>query len=191
MMHQKIKVFFEFKVPLFSYFILSAVIICLYFFNFTPQPLTTFNSQIGGMVVFVGFLLRTLITSTSTHFDKTKITGIYAVCRQPLLLSQLIIFIGFNIIMLNIFFVVLSLLTFLANDYLLAKKYDKILSHYHKNTWKNYTKQTNFVIPTLSNINNVLTPQTLNVKKHNKNHNTLIFLLIYVVLIEIATISNL
>ena len=189
MMHQKIRVFFEFRVPLFSYLILSAVIVCLYFSNFTPQPLTTIKSQIGGIVVFMGFLLRLFITSTSIYFNGKKITGIYALCRQPLLLSQFIIFVGFNIIVLNMFFVVLSLLTFLTNDYVFAKKYDKILSYYNKHTWNNYAKQTNFIVPTLSNITNILTPLVFNVKKTNKNQNTPIFLSIYILLIEIATIS--
>ena len=188
-MHQKIRVFFEFRVPLFSYLILSAVIVCLYVFHFTPQPLTTINAQIGGMVVFVGFLLRILTTSTPCH--KTTPTSVYALCRHPLLLSQFIIFIGFNVIMLIIFFDALSLLTFLTNDYLFAKKYDKILSRYNKNIWKNYTKHTNFVIPTLSNIINIQTIPTLSIKKNNKNQNTSIFLSIYAILVEIAIISSL
>lgn len=189
MMHPRIRVFFEFRVPLLSYLILSAVIVCLFFSNFTPQPLTTINAQIGGMVVFIGFLLRIFITSTSIHFNEKKITGIYALCRQPLLLSQFIIFFGFNIIISNMFFVVLSLLTFLINDYLFAKKYDKILSYYNKHTWNTYAKQTNFIIPTLSNITNISTPLVFNVKKTNKNQNTPIFLSIYILLIEIATVS--
>ena len=191
MVNQKIRIFFEFKVPLLSYLILSITIVCLYFFNFTPQPLTAINAQIGGMVVFTGFLLRTLTTSTPMQVDKKKITGIYALCRQPLLLSQLIVFVGFNIIMLNMFFVVLSFLIWLINDYLSAKKYDKILSHNNKHTLNNYTKQINFIMPNLSNITNVLTPSGFNVKHINKNQNTPIFLLIYAVLIETAVLSGL
>ena len=191
-MNRKVEVFFEFRLPLISYCVISIIILFLYrFHNLILQPLNTIYSQVGGMLIFIGFLLRVFTTSTSVDFDKTKITGIYALCRQPLLLSQFIVFVGFNIIVLNIFFTTTSLLTFLINDYLCAKKYDKILSHYHKNTWKTYTKHIHLFIPTLSNIQQILTPQTISVKKTNKNQNMPIFFLIYTVLIEIATLSGL
>ena len=191
-MKKKLRLFFEFKVPVVSYFILAVVIFCLHHFNIiTQKPLTTFNAQIGGIILFSGLLLRTITTSTIRNLNNNNITGIYALCRQPLLLSQFIIFTGLNVIILNVYFMVLSLLVFFANDCLLARRYDKILSHYHKKQWITYTKHTNFVIPTLSKITHVLIKQNINPHKTNDNKNIWIFLSIYCILTEIATISNL
>ena len=190
-MNKRIRLFFEFKVALLSYLIVAIIILGLYFFNITPKPLTTFNSQIGGIIIAVGFLLRTITITTLTVFDKHINTGIYALCRQPLLLSQFIVFTGLNIVVWNIFFLILSIVTFLTNDCLFAIKYDKILSHYYKNIWKTYTKTTNFIIPTLSRIKDVFIPPRLNTKKNNSNQNTLVFLSIYIILIEVATLSGL
>lgn len=190
-MNDRLRYFFEFKVPLVSYFVLAIIIVGLYLYGFIPQPLTLTNAQIGGIIVFTGFILRTFATSTTAYLGKIKITGPYALCRHPLLLSQVITVFGLNIIMLNTFFMLLSTLVFFVNDYRFTKKYDKILAHTYKDIWKIYAKKTFFILPITKSVKNIFCIKQLSLKETEKHTNIPIFIFIYLILVEIATISGL
>ena len=186
----KMRTFFEFRIPLITYFILSIAILVLFLFDFQYQPLYTHRSQIGILVLFLGFLIRILASLTIKYLGKIKITGIYALCRQPLLLAQFLSIIGLNIIISNGYFAILSIVVFFLNDYLSMKKYDRILAHSYKEIWKIYAENTNFVIPFSRRVNDFF-KQSLSIIELDNSSNLPIFILIYAILIEIATLSNL
>ena len=189
-MSNKLRLFFEFRIPLISYLILFCVIFVLFLFDQQFQSLSIKSSQIGAIVLFAGFGIRVLATITMKYMGKIKITGIYAICRQPLLLAQIISFIGLNIIVMNSYFMLVSLIVFVCNDFFAYRKYDKILLHHYRDVWKIYSKHTNFLIPFTNRIKDVFNTK-LSQSEFDNSRNTSIFLAIYAILVEIATFSNL
>ena len=189
-MNKKFRVFFEFRVPLISYLLMFATIIFLYLFgrNFTPLHLKV--QQCGILLMSLGFVLRILASATTKYMGKLKITGIYAVCRQPLLLSQLVSVLGLNLIVSDIFFLLISMIIFFCNDYLAMKKYDKILAHQYRDIWNIYSGNTNFVLPFNVRMQDVLR-FSISANEMEGSRNLPIFLVIYLILIEIATLSGL
>ena len=188
-MNDKLRVFFEFRLPLLSYVFLFICIIVLYCFNVQIPPLGIYQSQIGILFLFAGFGLRILASSTVKYLGKIKITGVYAMCRHPMLLGQFLSFFGLNLMVKNIFFTIFSIILFICNDFISCKKYDKILSHHYRDIWKIYAKHTNFVFPFTRRIKDTLTP-SLSTSETENSHNFPIFLLIYIIMVEIATLSN-
>ncbi len=189
-MNYKLKSFFEFRLPFISYCILFCAIFALFLSEQHFQALSTNSSQIGSLILFFGFGIRVLATITPKYMGKIKITGIYAICRQPLLLAQFISLIGLNIIVSNVYFFFISTIVFIFNDFLSLKKYDKILAFKYKDIWKIYAKHTNFVIPISNRIRDIFS-SSISRSEFLDNQNTLIFIMIYAILVEIATFSNL
>lgn len=189
-MNNKLRLFFEFKIPLISYIILFIALIVLFFFNVAFASLGNKSSQIGALVLFVGCALRTLATLTNKYMGRIKITGVYALCRQPLLLAQIIMLCGMNVIVMNEWFCLISIIVFLCNDCLAYRKYDKILSHHYRDVWKIYAKHTYFLVPITKRVKDVFNA-TLSQTELDSSQNAPIFLLVYFMLIEIATFSNL
>lgn len=188
-MNNRLRLFFEFRLPFVSYLILFFSILFLYFFGFEYATLGEYSSQVGLIILFIGFGIRVLASITIKYLGKIKITGIYALCRQPLLLGQFVSFIGLNIIVSNVYFCAISCLVFVCNDVLSAKKYDKILEHHYKDIWRIYAKNTNFVIPFTKRVNDVFKPSVSSMEIDNSK-NTYIFIIIYAILVEIATLGN-
>jgi hypothetical protein len=121
---------------------------------------------------------------------KIKITGIYAICRHPLLLAQIISLIGLNVIVSNIYFSIASIIIFICNDYLSSKKYDKILSYHYRDIWSIYAKHTNFLLPITDRVKDVFSG-SLSQSELEEGQNAPIFFAIYAILVETATLSNL
>ena len=67
-------------------------------------------------------------------------------------------------------------------------KYDKILAHYYREVWQIYKSQTRFLLPITNRVNDVLHANT-SVNEIDNSSNTLIFLIIYALLVEIAMFS--
>ena len=189
-MNKKIKLFFEFKIPIISYVLLSIAIFIIFLLGHSFQSLSSKQAQIGSLILFAGFGIRVLATITAKYMGKIKITGIYAICRHPLLLAQIVSLIGLNIIVSNIYFFAASIIIFICNDYLSSKKYDKILSHHYRDVWKIYAKHTNFLLPITSRIKDVFAG-SLSQSEFENGQNAPIFFIIYAILVEIATFSNL
>jgi len=189
-MNNKLRLFFEFKIPLISYLILFLVIFVLFLFDCQFYSLSNKSSQIGSLILFIGFGLRILATVTTKYMGKIKITGIYAICRHPYLLAQIVSFIGLNIIVSNIYFLFLSTVVIICNDFLACKKYDRILAHHYKDIWHIYAKHTNFIIPFTKRAKDVFSA-SLSQYEFDNGRNTPIFLAIYAILVEIATFSAL
>ena len=187
-MDKRLRLFFEFRIPLISYFLFGIVIFILFLFNHRFQPLSTMLSQFGCFFIVSGFCIRLLASITTKYLGKIKITGIYALCRQPMLLAQIFVLIGFNLIVFNPFFLALSLIIFLSNDCVAMYKYDKILAHYYREVWQIYKSQTRFLLPITNRVNDVLHANT-SVNEIANSSNTLIFLIIYALLVEIAMFS--
>ena len=188
-MNNKIRLFFEFRIPLISYILIFIAVFISFLSGHTFQPLHTKLSQLGIIFIFLGFGIRVLSTITKRYMGKIKITGIYAVCRHPMLIGQFFAFVGFNIIVEDILFFVLSVFIFVINDVLSEKKYDKILAYHYKSIWKIYSSQTNFVLPFTTRINDVFKPSVSSAEIERGN-NFAIFLAIYTILVEIATFSS-
>ena len=188
-MNNKLRVFFEFRLPLISYSFIFVSILLLFIFNFRIQPLTSHISQVGILLLFFGFGIRIIATSTVKYLGKIKITGIYAICRHPMLLGQFISFVGLNLMICNIFFTIFSIILFFANDYMSSKKYEKLLSHHYRDIWKIYSRNTNFVIPWIWRIKDAFIP-SLSENEVDNGYNFSIFLVIYSIMVEIATLSN-
>lgn len=189
-MNGKLRVFFEFRLPLISYVILFFSILLLYIFNFRISPITTHIAQFGILILFAGFGIRILASITVKYLGKIKITGIYAICRHPMLLGQFISFVGLNLMVCNILFTFISIVVFVCNDVLSCIKYDKILAHYYRDVWKIYSKNTKFVLPFTNRIKDVLTPSISSYELDN-SHNTPIFFAMYAIMVELSTLSNL
>ncbi len=188
-MNTRLVSFFEFKIPAISYIILMLVVFLLFLFDNHFLPLSSSSSQIGSLILFFGFGVRVIATKTSKYMGKIKVTGIYAICRQPLLLAQIISLIGLNIIVSNIYFMFISMILFVCNDLFAAIKYDKILSHHYKDIWTIYAKYTHFLMPISSHFKDIFS-KSFEKDKYN-NSNIVIFCLIYLILVEIAIFSNL
>ena len=188
-MNERLRKFFEFRIPLISYCLMFVIILLLYLFNESFFPLHLKRQQCGILLLFAGFAVRVLASFTTRYLGKLKITGIYAICRQPLLLAQLISLLGMNLIVSNYFFFIASLFIFVCNDCLAMIKYDKILSHHYRDIWKIYSGQTNFILPSSSRMKDVFQP-SLSVAEADNSSNLPIFLALYVILIEIATLSG-
>ena len=189
-MKNKLRMFFEFRIPLISYLLLFVVILVLFFFDYNFHSLSEKNSQVGAMILFAGFALRVLATTTMKYMGKIKITGVYAICRQPFLLAQIISFIGLNVIVCNSYFILASLIILICNDFLAYRKYDKILAHHYRDVWKIYAKHTNFLIPFTNRVKDVFECK-LSQSELDNGQNAPIFFTIYAILVEIATFSNL
>lgn len=138
--------------------------------------------------MFGGFGLRILATSTKKYLGKIKITGIYAICRQPLLLSQIFVIVGLNMLVRNVFFLSFSVVLLVVNDFLCAKKYDKVLSRYYRDVWKIYAEHTNFIIPFTKRVKDVFT-KTLSTAEVEKSDNVYLFIALYIILIEISVFA--
>ena len=190
-MNEKIRAFFEFRVPLIFYCTMFATIMILYSFGNQYQPLYTTQAQFGVLFLFFGFLIRILSSYTTKYMGKIKITGIYAFCRHPILLGQFFSLIGLNLIVLNIYFTMASIIIFTMNDCIASVRYDKLLSHYYRDIWKIYKSKTHFVFPFYTRTYNALSPSNLSIKSAEDSGNFVIFTAIYCILIEIATLSNL
>ena len=189
-MNKKIKLFFEFRTPIITYTLLFVAIFILFIFGHNFQPLSSSQAQIGSLILFAGFGIRVLASITSKYMGKIKITGIYAICRHPFLLAQIVSLIGLNVIVSNIYFLTISAIVFICNDYFSSKKYDKILSHHYRDIWRIYAKHTNFLLPITSRVKDVFSG-TLSQSEFENGQNTPIFFMIYAILVEIATFSNL
>lgn len=189
-MNSKIRLFFEFRIPLISYLLIFCVILMLFAFRVPFLSLENQFSQIGLLVLYAGYTLRVVASITMKYMDKIKITGLYAICRHPLLLAQIIMLIGLNFIVQNRYFVLISTIIFLCNDLLAAIKYDRILAHHYRDIWRIYAKHTNFLIPFTKRIKDVFIAK-LSQSELENGQNAPIFIMIYLILIEIATISNL
>lgn len=188
-MSKKLRMFFEFRIPLISYVLLGIIIAILFFTGHQFYPLSVITSQIGCILVVFGLLIRILASVTTKYLGKIKITGVYAICRQPMLLAQFFIIIGFNFIVLNPIFFVSSLIIFFANDVLAMTKYDSILEHYYREIWQIYKSQTRFVLPFTKRIKDVFS-KSLSVNELDNSSNTFIFIAIYALLVEIAMFSS-
>ncbi len=188
-MNGRLRNFFEFRIPLISYGLLFGSLLVLYTFNESFFPLHLKTQQCGILILFFGFAIRILASATTRYLGKLKITGVYALCRQPLLLAQFISLIGLNLIVSNIYFFGISAIVFACNDCLAMKKYDKILAYHYRDIWKIYSEHTHFILPVGVRAKDVLQP-SLSVNEMDSSKNTPIFLLIYAILIEIATLSN-
>ena len=188
-MNERLRNFFEFRVPLISYGLVFVVIFVLYLFNESFFPLHLKVQQCGILLLFAGFAVRVLASFTTRYLGKLKITGIYALCRQPLLLAQFISLLGMNLIVSNYFFFIASLFIFVCNDCFAMVKYDKILAYHYRDIWKIYSAQTNFFLPSSARIKDIFRP-SLSIAEADNSSNLPIFLVIYVILIEIATLSN-
>lgn len=189
-MNEKIRMFFEFRVPLIFYCSIFATIITLYLFGIQYQPLYTKQAQFGVLFLFFGFLIRILSSYTAKYMGKIKITGIYAFCRHPLLLGQFFSLVGLNLIVSNIYFTIASIVIFAINDCIASIRYDKLLSHHYRDIWKIYKSKTHFVLPFYTGLYNTLSPN-LSTKSVENSGNFIIFVAIYCILVEIATLGNL
>ncbi len=187
-MSNKLRFFFEFKLPFLSYCILSISILIIYLSGFEIQTLSTIKSQIGSIILMAGFVLRIIATTTTRYMGKIKIVGVYAICRQPLLLAQIISFIGLNIIIANPIFVLITIIIFITNDLFSARRYEKILLHHYKEIWKIYASNTKFLLPFTKRVKDVFRP-SISSKEIDNSHNTLIFIAIYIILVEISILS--
>lgn len=187
-MSSKLRCFFEFRIPLISYFVLFVAIFILYLSGFEIPSLSTIRSQIGSIILMAGFVIRIIATITTRYMGKIKIVGVYAICRQPLLLAQIISFIGLNIIIANPIFILATTIVFIANDLFSARRYEKILLHHYKEIWKIYANKTKFLLPFTTRIKDVFRPSISSTELDN-THNTLIFIAIYIILVEISTLS--
>lgn len=187
-MNSRLRTFFEYRVPLISYLFLFVSIFILYLVGFDITSLSTIKNQIGSLILMFGFTMRVMASLTTRYLGKIKITGLYAICRQPLLLSQMISYIGLNIIIANHFFLLITIIVFFANDVFCAKKYDKILRHTYRDIWKIYAKNTSFLLPTYIRWKDVFKKNISSIEIDN-SHNFLIFLFICVILIEISALS--
>lgn len=188
-MSPKLRIFFEFRVPIISYLLIFITIFVLFLFNVEYKSLHIKTSQIGILLLLCGFGIRVLASLTTKYFGKIKITGIYAICRHPMLLGQMISVIGLNCIVCNQYFFIVSMIIFICNDFMATMKYDKILAHHYRDIWKIYSSQTRFILPFTNRIQDVM---KLNISSAelNNSKNFLIFIIIYMILIEIATFSN-
>ena len=189
-MNEKIRMFFEFRVPLIFYCLVFISIIVLYLFGIQYQPLYTTQSQLGVLLLFFGFLIRIVSTYTTKYMGKIKITGIYALCRHPILLGQFLSFVGLNAIVSNVYFTAVSVIIFTVNDCISSIRYDKLLSHHYRDIWTIYKSKTHFVLPFYTGKHNALS-SNLSTRTVESNGNFTIFIAIYCVLVEIATLSNL
>lgn len=189
-MNEKIRVFFEFRIPLIFYCLVFVAIIILYLCGFQYQPLSTAQAQIGTLFLFFGFLIRVLASYTKKYMGKIKITGIYAICRHPMLLGQFFSLVGLNVIISNIYFSIVSSIIFATNDCIASIRYDKLLSHHYRDIWKIYATNTRFVLPFSTRTGDILSP-SLSITSVDRSGNITIFIAIYCILIEIAIFSNL
>ena len=187
-MNSKLRTFFEYRVPLISYLFLFIAIFILYLVGFEITSLSTIKNQVGSLILMLGFIMRIIASLTTRYLGKIKITGLYAICRQPLLLSQMISYIGLNIIIANHFFLLVTIVVFFANDVFSAKKYDKILCHTYRDVWKIYAKNTNFLFPVHIRWKDVF-KKNISSTEIDNSHNFLIFLCICIILIEISALS--
>ncbi len=188
-MNSKLRIFFEFRVPIISYILIFITIFVLFLCGVNYTSLHTKSSQIGTLLLLGGFGIRVLASLTTKYFGKIKITGIYAVCRHPMLLGQAISVIGLNCIVCNQYFFIISTIIFICNDFIATTKYDKILAHHYRDAWKIYSSQTNFILPFTSHIQDT-TRSSISVAELKNSRNLPIFIVIYLILIEIATLSN-
>lgn len=187
-MNKKLRLFFEFRIPLISYALFSIIIAIIFFTGHRFEPLSALHSQIGCILVIFGLFIRIIASVTIKYLGKIKITGVYAICRQPMLLAQFFVVIGFNIIILNPIFFASSVVIFFANDVLAMSKYDSILGHYYREIWQIYKSQTKFVLPFTNRVKDVFN-SSLSVNELDNSSNTFIFLIIYALLVEIAMFS--
>ena len=187
-MSEKIRIFFEFRVPLITYFLIFIALVIMHFTDIEFHNFNSITSQIGGLVLFGGFGIRILATSTKKYLGKIKITGIYALCRQPLLLSQIFVIAGLNMLVRNLFFLAFSIILLIVNDFLCARKYDKVLSRYYRDVWKIYAKHTNFIVPFTKRVKDVFT-KTISTAEVEKSNNIYLFAVIYIILVEISVFA--
>lgn len=187
-MSNKLRCFFEFKIPFLSYCILFVSIFIIYLSGFEIQSLSTIRSQIGSIILMAGFVIRIIATTTTRYMGKIKIVGVYAICRQPLLLAQIISFVGLNVIVANPIFILATIIVFITNDLFSARRYEKILFHHYKEIWKIYASNTRFLLPLTKRVKDVFRA-SLSSKELDNTQNVLIFIAIYIIFIEISTLS--
>ena len=111
-----------FRVPLFSYCLWGISAFVVFLFGYEFQPLHTKVAQFGCIFIFSGLALRMAASMTVKYLGKIKITGVYALCRHPMLLAQFISFIGVNLLVQNPYFTIMACVIFLVNDCFSAKK---------------------------------------------------------------------
>ena len=127
---------------------------------------------------------------TVKYLGKIKITGVYALCRHPMLLAQFISFIGVNLLVQNQYFTILAIAIFIINDCFSAKKYDKLLARHYRDIWEIYKQSTNFIIPITNRVKDVFR-KSISVGESNKANNMIVFGTMYLFLVEIAVLSTL
>ncbi len=189
-MNDKLRLFFEFRVPLFSYFLWGVAAFVVFLFGYEFQPLHTKVAQFGCIFIFSGLALRMAASMTVKYLGKIKITGVYALCRHPMLLAQFISFIGVNLLVQNPYFTIMACVIFLVNDCFSAKKYDKLLARHYRDIWEIYAQSTNFVIPLTNRVKDVFR-KSISVSESNKANNMIVFGAIYLFLVEIAVLNTL
>ena len=188
-MSEKIRRLFEFRIPLISLVLYSAIIFVLFLFREKFDNLNEIHSQVGAIILSAGFVLRVVASLTIKVKNKIKITGVYAICRQPMLLAQLLFVIGLVLVVANIYFFFFATVIFVCCDYFSAKKYDKMQEHYYKDIWKIYKSKTNFLLPSFRRWYDIQKIE-LSVVELDKSRNIAIFCALYFILVEVAILSS-
>lgn len=168
MKRDKILGYFDFHIQLVSLVILIIGGLLLSFFDNNIVNLSSIKGQIGLMFVLFGFLLRVFATKTAKYMDAIKVTGIYAFCRQPMLLAAVFIFVGFNVIVYNIKFIPISIVIFALINVLSAFKQESFMSYYFRDVWPIYKKNTGMILPFPCRVYDLLSI------KLTKNHDQLL-----------------
>ncbi len=180
---QKIHNVFEFHVFVFTIFFHLLLLSVLSIKSGNLLDIASFKGQIGTIAIFIGFLLRVVAIDTKRYLETIKITGIYAICRQPILIADALVVLGFNIIAGSLIFTVVSILFFLIFEVNYFWQYDKILQYSFKDVYKIYARYIHFVIPAAPKLKDL---RIYKINLHNiinNNQNKIIFILIYLFLI--------
>jgi protein-S-isoprenylcysteine O-methyltransferase Ste14 len=180
---EKIHNFFDFHIFIFTVFFHLLLLFFVTIKSKGTVDIASFQGQIGTIIIFIGLLLRIFAADTKRYLNTIKVTGIYTVCRQPMLVADAIMLIGFNIIANRILFTLLSSVFFIIFEVNYFWQYDKILQHSFKDVYKIYSKYVSFIIPTIPKIKDFRMYKINLQNITSNNYNRIIFTLLYLFLI--------
>ncbi len=185
--------YFEFFIPFTSIILSFVSLLILAFFNLLkPISINMLYGQIGLCILGIGILIRFKAFNTKAYYGTIKITGIYAIVRQPIFLSTWIIFLGLNIIVFNLYYLCFSVAILFILNFNATKKYEKILKRKYKDIYQIYENSTYLFLPFPIRIRDVFKNKVYGTAKFLDDYNTiLIFGLLYAILVFLSVVLKL
>lgn len=127
-----------------------------FLFRHSVPKVDTLHTSITIGIFTLGIVLQFLVVNQLHTSNDLKQTGMYAICRHPLLISRILCGLSMSLLLKNIIGSSILIIFLIVNMIVKIRRNENNLSKQFPESWTRYKKKVNMILPSIFNMKDIL-----------------------------------